>query len=170
MWNKETSNEVGCDGYYEIMCAFSFTPSWHANYNDSAYVSVGGSPYDLTEGDLLAVFSQYGEVVDVELVRDKGTGKSKGFAYVAYEDQRSTTLAVDNLNNAKVLGRIIKIDHFGGPGGYKKIEEEDEETKEKKREARGVCRAFQRRECTPGDSCKFSHDERRAANTGWGHA
>lgn len=37
---------------------------------------------------------RYGEVVDVNLVRDKGTGKSKGFAFVAYEDQRSTNLAV----------------------------------------------------------------------------
>jgi RNA recognition motif-containing protein len=33
-------------------------------------------------------------VVDVNLVRDKGTGKSKGFAFLAYEDQRSTILAV----------------------------------------------------------------------------
>lgn len=37
---------------------------------------------------------RYGEVVDVNLVRDKGTGKSKGFAFLAYEDQRSTNLAV----------------------------------------------------------------------------
>lgn len=40
---------------------------------------------------------RYGEIVDVNLVRDKGTGKSKGFAFVAYEDQRSTTLAVGCL-------------------------------------------------------------------------
>jgi len=33
--------------------------SWHAKYKDSAYVFVGGIPYDLTEGDLLAVFAQY---------------------------------------------------------------------------------------------------------------
>lgn len=32
--------------------------SWHAKYKDSAYVYVGGLPFDLTEGDLLAVFSQ----------------------------------------------------------------------------------------------------------------
>jgi len=38
--------------------------------------------------------SRYGEVVDINLVRDKGTGKSKGFAFLAYEDQRSTNLAV----------------------------------------------------------------------------
>lgn len=32
--------------------------SWHAKYKDSAYVYVGGIPFDLTEGDLLAVFAQ----------------------------------------------------------------------------------------------------------------
>jgi hypothetical protein len=40
------------------------------------------------------VILRCGEVVDVNLVRDKGTGKSKGFAFIAYEDQRSTNLAV----------------------------------------------------------------------------
>ncbi|XP_010535403.1 PREDICTED: zinc finger CCCH domain-containing protein 25 [Tarenaya hassleriana] len=143
--------------------------SWHAKYKDSAYIFVGGIrriPYDLTEGDLLAIFAQYGEVVDVNLVRDKGTGKSKGFAFLAYEDQRSTTLAVDNLNGAQILGRIIRVDHCSK---YVKREEEDDETLQQKREARGVCRAFQRGECTRGASCKFSHDEKRAANTGWGH-
>ncbi|WJX58192.1 hypothetical protein P8452_43672 [Trifolium repens] len=139
--------------------------SWHTKYKDSAYVFVGGIPFDLTEGDLLAVFAQCGEVVDVNLVRDKGTGKSKGFAFIAYEDQRSTNLAVDNLNGAQVLGRIIRVDHVDK---YKKKEEEDEETERQKREARGVCRAFQRGECTRGAGCKFSHDEQRAANTGWG--
>lgn len=55
-----------------------------------------------------------------------------------------------------MLGRIIKVEHCGK---YLKREEEDEETRQKKREARGVCRAFQRKECTRGDSCKFSHNE-----------
>uniref|UniRef100_A0A0E0GVV6 RRM domain-containing protein n=1 Tax=Oryza nivara TaxID=4536 RepID=A0A0E0GVV6_ORYNI len=139
--------------------------SWHAKFKDSAYVFVGGIPYDLTEGDLLAVFAQYGEVVDVNLVRDKGTGKSKGFAFLAYEDQRSTILAVDNLNGAKVLGRIVRVDHVSK---YKKKEEEDEEELQKKREARGVCYAFQKGECNRGASCRYSHDEQRNANTGWG--
>lgn len=53
---------------------------------------------------------QYGEIVDVNLVREEETGKSKGFAFVAYEDQRSTNLAVDNLNGAQILGRTIRVE------------------------------------------------------------
>ncbi|KAE8039258.1 hypothetical protein FH972_011686 [Carpinus fangiana] len=149
----------------EAALGISEQASWHAKYKDSAYVYAGGIPFDLTEGDLLAVFAQYGEIVDVNLVRDKGTGKSKGFAFIAYEDQRSTNLAVDNLNGAQILGRIIRVDHVSN---YKKKQEEDEEEERKKREERGVCRAFQRGDCTRGAGCKFSHDEQRAANTGWG--
>ncbi|XP_072992276.1 zinc finger CCCH domain-containing protein 25-like [Typha latifolia] len=149
----------------EAALGISEEASWHAKYKDSAYIFVGGIPFDLTEGDLLAVFAQYGEIVDVNLVRDKGTGKSKGFAFLAYEDQRSTILAVDNLNGAKILGRIVRVDHVTN---YKKKEEVDQEKEQNEREARGVCRAFQRGECNRGAACKFSHDEQRSANTGWG--
>lgn len=45
---------------------------------------------------------RYGEIVNINLVRDKKTGKSKGFCFVCYEDQRSTVLAVDNFNGIKV--------------------------------------------------------------------
>jgi RNA-binding motif X-linked protein 2 len=45
---------------------------------------------------------RYGEVVNLNLVRDKVCGKSKGFCFLCYEDQRSTVLAVDNLNGIKV--------------------------------------------------------------------
>ncbi|KAJ3183184.1 hypothetical protein HDU85_002210 [Gaertneriomyces sp. JEL0708] len=96
---------------HELFHSTSASSSWHAQYASSAYIYIGGLPYNLTEGDVIAVFSQYGEVVDVNLVRDKETGKSKGFAFLAYEDQRSTTLAVDNLNGIKITGRIIRVDH-----------------------------------------------------------
>ena len=54
---------------------------------------------------------RYGEVMDVNLPRDKETGKPKGFGFLMYEDQRSTVLAVDNLNGAKVLDRTLRVDH-----------------------------------------------------------
>lgn len=40
--------------------------------------------------------------MDCNLIRDKDTGKSKGFCFLAYEDQRSTVLAVDNFNGIQV--------------------------------------------------------------------
>jgi len=112
----------------EASLNLSADASWHAKYKDSPYVYIGGLPYDLTEGDIIQVFSQYGEIADCNLIRDKATGKPKGFAFLAYEDQRSTILAVDNFNGIKILGRTIRVDHCAK---YRKQKEEENEDKEK---------------------------------------
>ncbi|KAL8780714.1 MAG: hypothetical protein Q9213_006326 [Squamulea squamosa] len=97
--------------------------SWHRDHADSAYVYIGGLPFDLSEGDIITIFSQFGEPTFVKLVRDKETGKSKGFAFLKYEDQRSTDLAVDNLGGATVMGRVLKVDHTR----YKRRDDDEEE-------------------------------------------
>ena len=95
----------------EIESGMGESASWHERYKHSAYVFAGGLPFNMTEGDILAVFSQFGEIVDVNLVRHEETGKSRGFAFICYADQRSTVLAVDNLNGGTVVGRTIRVDH-----------------------------------------------------------
>ncbi|KAM6300202.1 RNA-binding motif protein, X-linked 2 [Aegotheles albertisi] len=103
--------------------------SWHAEYKDSAWIFIGGLPYELTEGDVICVFSQYGEVVNINLVRDKKTGKSKGFCFLCYEDQRSTVLAVDNFNGIKIKGRTIRVDHVANYRPPKDSDDLDDITK-----------------------------------------
>ena len=88
------------------------TASWHEQYKGNAWVFVGGLVENLTEGDVLAVCSQYGEIEDFHLVRDEDTGKSKGFGFLKYEDERSTVLAVDNLNGYKLLSKTLRVDHM----------------------------------------------------------
>ncbi|KAI5203543.1 hypothetical protein E4T38_05120 [Aureobasidium subglaciale] len=97
--------------------------SWHTDYRDTAYIYVGGLNLDLSEGDVITIFSQYGEPVWIRLMRDKETGKSKGFCWLKYEDQRSCDLAVDNLGGATVMGRMLAVDHTR----YKKRDDEDED-------------------------------------------
>lgn len=94
---------------------------------DTAYVYIGGLPFDLSEGDILTIFSQFGEPTYINLIRDKESGKSKGFAFLKYEDQRSTDLAVDNLGGASVMGRVLKVDHTR----YKRKDGEEEEERER---------------------------------------
>ncbi|MES1922421.1 hypothetical protein MHBO_003933, partial [Bonamia ostreae] len=85
--------------------------SWHAAYKNSSYVFVSGIDYQFSEGDIICIFSQFGEIVDCNLVKDKEKGNSLGYAFVAFEDQRSTVLAVDNFNGTKINGRILRCDH-----------------------------------------------------------
>lgn len=82
----------------------------------------------MNEGDVSVVFSQFGEPIDVHLVRHKKTGKSRGFCFLAYEDQRSTVLAVDNMSGAEVCGRVLRVDHvqeYKPPREYLQIKEDD---------------------------------------------
>lgn len=107
----------------EIEAGVSVEGSWHNDYRDTAYIYIGGLPFNLTEGDIITIFSQFGEPTYLNLSRDKETGKSRGFAFLKYEDQRSTDLAVDNLGGATVMGRVLKVDHTR----YKQKEGEEEE-------------------------------------------
>lgn len=84
--------------------------SWHQDYAHSSFIYVGNLHEGLTEGDLVIVFSQFGVPTFVKIIRDK-FGKSKGFAFIEFEDQRSTILAVDNLDGSRLLGRTLKVDH-----------------------------------------------------------
>ncbi|KAM0804245.1 hypothetical protein BDR22DRAFT_800700 [Usnea florida] len=112
----------------ELENGVSTEASWHADYSrDTAYIYIGALPFDLSEGDILTIFSQFGEPTYINLIRDKESGKSKGFAFLKYEDQRSTDLAVDNLGGASVMGRVLKVDHTR----YKRKDGDEEEERER---------------------------------------
>lgn len=105
----------------ELEEGISTEGSWHTDYRDTAFLYVGGLPFELSEGDIITIFSQYGEPVWIKLARDKETGKSRGFCWIKYEDQRSTDLAVDNLGGATIMGRLLRVDHTR----YKPRDDED---------------------------------------------
>ena len=83
----------------------------------------------MNEGDIIIAFSQFGEIIDCRLTRDKATGKSMGFCFLAYEEQKSTVLAVDNFNGIDLCGRQISVDHvkeYKIPKDYGQNDDEDE--------------------------------------------
>jgi len=111
----------------ELETGLTNTPgSWHAKYSNSAWVYVGNLPTQLTEGDTVCIMSQWGEIEDINLVREEGTGKSRGFCFVKYEDCRSCVLAVDNFNGSQVLGRSLRVDHVENYRLPKHLREKEE--------------------------------------------
>ncbi|KAK7806927.1 hypothetical protein U0070_026070 [Myodes glareolus] len=90
-------------------------------YKDSAWIFLGGLPYELTEGDIICVFSQYGEIVNINLVRDKKTGKSKGFCFLSEKH---------NFNGIKIKGRTIRVDHVSNYRAPQESEDVDDVTRE----------------------------------------
>ncbi|XP_055965465.1 RNA-binding motif protein, X-linked 2-like [Sorex fumeus] len=88
--------------------------SWHTEYKDSSsWIFLG---------------ELYGEIVNISLVHNKKTGKSKGFCFLCYEDHRSTILAVDNFNGIKIKGRTIRMDHVSNYRAPKDSDELDDVT------------------------------------------
>ncbi|KAK0415915.1 hypothetical protein QR680_012190 [Steinernema hermaphroditum] len=112
----------------EMALGINTKSSWHQKYCDSAWIYIGGLDYGLNEGDIISVFSQYGEVVNINLIRDKKTGKSRGFAFLCYEDQSSTVLAVVNLNGISLVRRLLRVDHVEEYKVPKYREDVNEET------------------------------------------
>ena len=83
------------------------TASWHEQYKNTPWIYVGNLDTVLTEGDIICVLSQWGEIDDLHLVRDNDTGVSKGFAFCKYSDPRSCILADDNFIGIQLCGRSI---------------------------------------------------------------
>ncbi|KAK6050528.1 hypothetical protein COOONC_11966 [Cooperia oncophora] len=95
--------------------------SWHQKYKDSAWIYIGGLPYDLTEGDIITVFSQFGEVIHINLLRHADTGKSRGFCFLCYQ--------IKGVTASSLLKRMIRVDHVEQYKVPKYKENADEETK-----------------------------------------
>jgi RNA recognition motif-containing protein len=72
-------------------------------------IYVGNLAYGISEDDLKQAFSQYGEVTSANLITDKYSGQSKGFAFVEMANNSEADAAIKNLNGAALSGRNIKV-------------------------------------------------------------
>lgn len=70
---------------------------------------VGNFPYNITEDDLREAFSGFGEVVDVVVITDRQSGRSKGFGFVEMPDNAEADAAIKALNDSDMRGRKIKV-------------------------------------------------------------
>ncbi len=70
---------------------------------------VGNMNYDTTEDSLRSMFSNYGEVVSVNVVADKYTGRSRGFAFVEMDTDDSAKAAIESANGQELDGRALKV-------------------------------------------------------------
>merc|ERR1712115_399022 len=68
-----------------------------------------GLPYGTHPEDLKPLFEKYGDVGDIYLPTERGTGRSRGFAFVRYYDKRDAEDAMDELNGRAYDGRDLRI-------------------------------------------------------------
>jgi RNA recognition motif-containing protein len=88
-------------------------------------IYVGNLSFQTTEQDLEAAFSAYGQVERAQLVKDRDTGKSRGFGFVEMADDAGADRAIEALNGAQLDGRSLTVNEArprearpsGGGGG-----------------------------------------------------
>ncbi|HXX94173.1 MAG TPA: RNA-binding protein [Planctomycetota bacterium] len=92
-------------------------------------IYVGNLSYEATEDDLRSAFEAHGEVSSVAIIRDKMSGKSRGFGFVEMPDKNQAMAAISAMNLQEVRGRAITVNEArpkgeggggggGGRGGY----------------------------------------------------
>lgn len=70
---------------------------------------VGNLNYNTTEDSLREHFLQFGEVVSVNVIKDRATGQSKGFGFVEMADEAAADNAISSLNGKELEGRKIRV-------------------------------------------------------------
>ncbi|MBI2498139.1 MAG: RNA-binding protein [Opitutae bacterium] len=99
--------------------------------SDNSKLYVGNLPFASTAQDLEALFGQVGTVSVVEIIFDKFTGRSRGFAFVTMGSAEEAQKAVEKFHGHELEGRALAVNiarpreeraprtgGFGGGGGY----------------------------------------------------
>lgn len=70
---------------------------------------VGNLSYNMTDDQLQAIFAPFGTIVSANVVKDKFSGRSKGFAFVEYETEEAAAEAMKALDGSPQDGRNIAV-------------------------------------------------------------
>ncbi|HEC29694.1 MAG TPA: RNA-binding protein [Gammaproteobacteria bacterium] len=78
-------------------------------------IYVGNLPYTVTEVELKDAFSEFGEVINANIISDKHSGKSMGYGFVEMQDSNASD-AITALHESPLQGRNIKVNKANDGG------------------------------------------------------
>ncbi len=88
-------------------------------------IYVGNLSYEVNEDDLKQAFEQIGQVESVSIIKDKYSGRSKGFGFIEMPSNDEGQAAIDSLNGKELKGRALNVnearprsENREGRGGY----------------------------------------------------
>lgn len=76
---------------------------------------VGNLDWGITDQELQQVFAQFGDVEEAVIVKDKFSGRSKGFGFITFKDDEQADKAIAGLNNSELKGRKIIVNEARPP-------------------------------------------------------
>ncbi|KAM6920202.1 cold inducible RNA binding protein a isoform 2-T2 [Lycodopsis pacificus] len=84
--------------------------------SDDGKLFIGGLSFETNEESLAAAFGKYGSIEKVDVIRDKETGKSRGFGFVKFDNSDDAKDALEAMNGKTLDGRSIRVDEAGKGG------------------------------------------------------
>ncbi|BAM38968.1 ribonucleoprotein [Theileria orientalis strain Shintoku] len=112
---KLSGHGAGFGGYNNGGYAPAGNPASSPGFNavtDDSCLFVFHIPSQWNNSDLFRTFSPFGRVVKAKIVFDRATNRSKGYAFVSYDNPDSATQAVANMNGFSILGKKLKSSAF----------------------------------------------------------
>jgi RNA recognition motif-containing protein len=88
-------------------------------------IYVGNLSFDSTDEDLRQAFEAFGQVESAQVIRDRASGRSRGFGFVEMPNQTEALAAIEGLNDTELQGRNLRVNEArpredrggGGRGG-----------------------------------------------------
>ncbi|XP_075877306.1 cold inducible RNA binding protein a isoform X2 [Nelusetta ayraudi] len=81
--------------------------------SDEGKLFIGGLSFETNEDSLAAAFGKYGTIEKVDVIRDKETGRSRGFGFVKYNNAEDAKDAMTAMDGKTLDGRSIRVDEAG---------------------------------------------------------
>ena len=72
-------------------------------------IYVSNLSYDTTSEGLQELFAEYGEITSANVIKDRDSGRSRGFGFVEMSDDAQGQKAIDELNNTEFDGKTITV-------------------------------------------------------------
>lgn len=112
-----------------LICKLSTQPTLSSSQDEEASSAtktlyVGNLPYKANESHVKELFAEYGEVFAVRLMKDKRTGKRRGFGFVVIAAGQAQT-AIDALNEREYMQRTLKVRIANDPKSDEEMAEQD---------------------------------------------
>lgn len=76
---------------------------------------VGNLNFNTTDQELEGIFSEYGEIISVSVIKDRDTNRSKGFGFVEFATEASSKKAKEAVDGKEFDGRSLRVDDAKEP-------------------------------------------------------
>lgn len=76
---------------------------------------IGGLAWATTDESLRSAFEKYGDIDDAVVIKDRESGRSRGFGFVTFSELAMAESAMEGMNEQELEGRTIRVDKAGEP-------------------------------------------------------